>query len=239
MVAWGYNSSGQLGSTGVSEFSSVPVAVNKIEVLAGKPVIAVSSGFRHNLAICSDGAAVAWGYGSRGELGNSTFTASSNLVAVSTTGELYGKKIMAVAAGLQSLAVAAEPTNGYLAWSSGQVGLPDKTESADPDRDGIPNLLEYILHGNPQSPSQAILPVLSPDAGAFIFKFTRLASSSSDTTQVFQYSTDMSQWTDISITGPTDANVQLGSLDAEGNQLVTVAVPKNANPQMFGRLKAR
>ncbi len=115
--------------------------------------------------------------------------------------------------------------------------LSDQTTVGDPDKDGIANLLEYVLGGNATVANAAILPVVSGDASHLVFSFSRVAASAADTTQVFQYSADLSSWTELSLTPPTDSKVVLGAEDAAGIQAVTVTIPKQANSPMFGRLK--
>ena len=100
VAAWGYNNSGELGD-GTTTNSSVPVAVTTTGLLAGKTVVAISAGYSHSLALCSDGSLAAWGLNSLGALGNNSTTSSSVPVAVVTTGilGLGGKKITAISAG--------------------------------------------------------------------------------------------------------------------------------------------
>ena len=131
----------------------------------------------------------------------------------------------------------ASASSGYASWIVSYPGLADTTASGDPDHDGIPNLLEYVLTGNPSIASTAILPAVTKAAGNFVFKFSRRAASAQDTTQIFQYSTDLSHWTDAVITSPTDVRVALGVADANGVQAVTVSIPAGTNASLFGRLK--
>ncbi|MEI6607484.1 MAG: cadherin-like beta sandwich domain-containing protein, partial [Verrucomicrobiota bacterium] len=132
---------------------------------------------------------------------------------------------------------AAGASTGYAAWIGNYPGLADATASGDPDHDGIPNLLEYVLNGNPGAASTAILPVVSKVAGNFVFTFSRRVASAQDTTQIFQYSSDLSHWTDVLITSPTDTRVALGTADANGIQSVTVTILAGTNASMFGRLQ--
>ena len=127
--------------------------------------------------------------------------------------------------------------SGYAAWIATYTGLTDTSASGDPDHDGIPNLLEYVLNGNPGKASTSILPAVKKVANNFVFTFSRRVTSAQDTTQIFQYSSDMSHWTDVLITSPTDTKVSLGVADANGMQSVTVTIPQGANSTMFGRLK--
>lgn len=98
IAAWGYNFHGQLGDGSTTD-SRVPVAVVKSGVLAGKTVVAVSAGFFHSLALCSDGTVAAWGYNLYGQLGNNSTVSSSLPVLVSSAGVLSGKAITSIAAG--------------------------------------------------------------------------------------------------------------------------------------------
>jgi alpha-tubulin suppressor-like RCC1 family protein len=98
VVAWGNNGYGQLGNTSTTD-SSVPVLISSLGVLANKTVVAISAGWWHSMALCSDGTVIAWGRNYYGELGNSTKINSSSPVAVTSTGVLMGKSVMAISAG--------------------------------------------------------------------------------------------------------------------------------------------
>jgi len=128
-------------------------------------------------------------------------------------------------------------SGGYAGWIGSYPGLGDTTASGDPDHDGIPNLLEYVLTGNPGAASTAILPAVTKVAGNFVFKFNRRQTSAQDTTQIFQYRSDLSHWTDALITSPTDSRVAVGTADSNGIQAVTVTIPAGTNVSMFSRLK--
>jgi alpha-tubulin suppressor-like RCC1 family protein len=120
LMTWGYNQSGQLGNSSTS-LSSVPVSVSTAGILAGKTVIAVSAGHRHNLALCSDGTLAAWGSNTFGQLGNDGSTDSSVPIAVDTTGVLSGKRVIAVAAGLyHSVVLCSDGT--LAAWGDNEGG---------------------------------------------------------------------------------------------------------------------
>ncbi len=132
VAAWGDNYYGQLGDNGVSgDRSLVPVAVNMIpnlSALTGKMVAAIAAGYRHNLALCSDGTVAAWGDNDYGQLGNNSTTNRFLVpVAVNTNSgvsALYGKTVTIIAAGgLHSLALC---SNGTVAtWGGnwyGQLG---------------------------------------------------------------------------------------------------------------------
>ena len=120
-MAWGNDSSGQLGN-GNETNSDVPVPVTG---LAG--VTAIAAGSDHSLALLSNHTVMAWGSNSSGQLGDGT-TARSN-VPVAVSG-LSG--VVAIAAGGEhSLALLENGT--VTAWGSnsyGQLGN-NSTEPSD------------------------------------------------------------------------------------------------------------
>jgi len=97
VYTWGGGGNSQLGN-GATASSLVPMAVSTSGVLSGKTIIGISSGEYHTLALSSEGQVYAWGPNNVGQLGNGTTTASSVPVAVSTTGVLSGKHVVAIAA---------------------------------------------------------------------------------------------------------------------------------------------
>jgi alpha-tubulin suppressor-like RCC1 family protein len=125
MVTWGSNYAGQLGigsytTTGITT-SNVPVAVNTAGVLAGKTVTAISVGYNHNLALCSDGSVVAWGQNSAGQLGNNSTSESPLPTLTDRTGVLAGKSVTAISAGsYHSLALCADGT--VVSWGGNARG---------------------------------------------------------------------------------------------------------------------
>jgi alpha-tubulin suppressor-like RCC1 family protein len=133
VAAWGYNTNGQLGNNSTTT-SRVPIWVNQTGVLAGKTVVAIAAGSSHSLALCADGTLAAWGYNSRGQLGNGGTAQSSVPVAVNHTGVLAGRTIVAIAAGgAHSLALCADGT--LMAWGyngDGELGNDSIIDSSVP-----------------------------------------------------------------------------------------------------------
>ncbi len=128
VAAWGYNDDGQLGNSNTMN-QSVPVAVDArpTSVLAGKTVVSIAAGSSHNLALCSDGTLVAWGFNSSGQLGDNSTTTRRVPVAVNRaagTSVLAGKTLVTIAAGsYHNLALCSDGT--VAAWglnSGGQLG---------------------------------------------------------------------------------------------------------------------
>ena len=104
LVAWGY-SDGQLGDGTTGIYRIVPVAVNTdggTSVLFGKTVVAISAGYYHSLALCSDGTVAAWGNNGFGRLGDNSTTNRLLPVAVNTASgisALFGKTVVAISGG--------------------------------------------------------------------------------------------------------------------------------------------
>lgn len=123
VYTWGDNTAaGQLGN-GTMVSSITPVAVTG-GALAGKTITAVAAGFFHTLALDSTGKVYAWGDGTYGQLGNGSSTQQSLPVAVTTSGVLSGKTIVAIAAGGR-ISMALDSNGQLYAWGqngSGEVG---------------------------------------------------------------------------------------------------------------------
>ncbi|WP_018588460.1 Ig-like domain repeat protein [Salinispora arenicola] len=129
VLAWGANSSGQLGD-GTTTPRSTPVAV---DLPAGTTVTAVAAGDRHSLAVTSTGTVLAWGLNVTGQLydGTTTTTSSSTPIVVDLPA---GTTVTAVAAG-NAHSLALTSTGTMLAWganSSGQLGDGTTTPRSTP-----------------------------------------------------------------------------------------------------------
>lgn len=146
-------------------------------------------------------------------------------------------------------AQSATPASSYDTWMASfpSITAPaDMLAGADPDKDEIENVLEFVLNGNPSVSSQSILPTLDSFGANFVFNFTRRADSTDEVTQVFEYSTDLVDWTTNSpITIPTTpGTVGFATVGASTGtapnlvQAVTLTIPKGSNTKLFGRLKA-
>jgi hypothetical protein len=139
------------------------------------------------------------------------------------------------------LKVAAAPA-GYATWI-GTFTVADPAEGADPDNDGMENLLEFVLNGNPSVSDPAILPDLVVTATDYEFTFTRRDDSlSPETTQTFQYGTDLSGWTPIVVPAGSGSvpPATITVVDGTPADTVTVKIPKTeagVGGKLFGRLK--
>lgn len=115
--------------------------------------------------------------------------------------------------------------------------LQDKTFDGDPDHDDIPNILEYVLFdGDPLSASSAILPDSDVSESHFIFSFHRRRSSLSDTTQVFQFGSDLTTWTNVPLHLGGMVSITADS-PTIGIDEIVISVPKDNHQKLFGRIK--
>ncbi len=130
----------------------------------------------------------------------------------------------------------------YQAWAAGFPGLADAAPMADPDGDGIPNILEYILGGNPTVPGSANLPVADAvDGGGLVFSFVRRAASKNAADQMFQHTTDLVTWTDVPVPATSAGIVEITpEAPSAGLETVTITLPPAAAPdgRVFARLQA-
>jgi hypothetical protein len=146
----------------------------------------------------------------------------------STSGFIIGTGTLTVTSGPASA--------GYVAWSGRGIHNLSGAPPADDDDDGIANVLEYVLGGNPRAATSGILPAATASAGNLVFTFRRIHSTTADTTQVFQHGTDLSGWTDVPVVAGGIVTIQPDTPQA-GTDTVTITVPAGANPRTFGRLR--
>ena len=132
---------------------------------------------------------------------------------------------------------------GFASWIDG-FGLlaGDQDSSSDADHDGIENLLEYVLNGNPATSDASILPALSTSESTFIFTYNRLDLSLADTIQTFQYGSDLSGWTSIVVpAGNGTAGVATITVTDNGvTDRVSISIPNSSggsSGKLFGRLQ--
>ncbi|MGE5364504.1 MAG: T9SS type A sorting domain-containing protein [Bacteroidota bacterium] len=115
VYAWGDNNNGQLGN-GNNSNSRVPVAVT-----IDKKITSIAAGSMHAVALAEDGTVYAWGNNYYGQLGDGSTTNRNVPVAVNTSGELNGKKIIAIAGG-QEYTVALDNDGKVYAWGTNSLG---------------------------------------------------------------------------------------------------------------------
>lgn len=129
---------------------------------------------------------------------------------------------------------------GYAGWIAGTDLTGEEAEaSSDPDGDGLPNLIEFIVGGNPEVSNLENAPTMSRDAvtGDFIFVYGR-TSESAYLNPFVEYSTSLAadDWTQV----PSgNVSVEPNGISA-GVDKITVTLPASLadGGKLFARLKA-
>lgn len=197
------------------------------------------------------GSASSWG--SFGAAGNVEFALdlyrilAKNNVSGQVAGDLrvgsYEGTVTVNSSGQVSfIAQGSAPSSPFTTWADGfTTSLPnaaDRDPDADPDADGLNNLMEFVLDGNPAASDTQIAPSLDASGTNFVFSFNRRDDSESpETTLVFQHSTDLTTWTDVAIGASTSGAVNVVE-NGSSADTVTVTISKGTNNRIFGRLKA-
>jgi hypothetical protein len=127
-------------------------------------------------------------------------------------------------------------STGFDAWI-GLYTVSDPQPQGDPDHDGIANLMEYVLGGDPSLFSTGILPAADLTNDSLVFAFHRRISSAGDTTQIFQYGSNLTGWTDIPVIQGGVVSIS-SNIPAPGTDEVVITIPASGMPRMFGCLKA-
>lgn len=148
--------------------------------------------------------------------------------------------------GMVSFIAQGAAVSPFKSWAQSFPALdtPEKQlPSADPDNDGLTNLMEFVLNGNPGiSDSSSVTPTLNATGTDFVFAFNRRDDSEAGNTLSFEYSSDMVSWTPATI-GAAGAVVGSATIVVTENSTdpdaITVTIPKTVAPggKLFGRLK--
>ena len=132
----------------------------------------------------------------------------------------------------------ADPFANWMSTNFPAILTPDNEPGADPDHDGIANLMEYVLQGgDPSVSTTGTLPTLDASGLNFVFTYYRRADATG-TTQTFEYSTTLGagSWTPVAIPGGSGVSVTPNTPSA-GIDKVEIIVAKDANTKLFGRLQ--
>ncbi|MCU0794007.1 MAG: hypothetical protein MUE42_14410 [Opitutaceae bacterium] len=133
---------------------------------------------------------------------------------------------------------AAEPVDGYAAWRAARFTAGELAEAAvagdgaDPDGDGLCNLLEYALGGEPRDPADAaaITPRLRHADGRLGLAY-RMAEGVTGVLWAVEWSTDLVTWDD------TYASFEATQVDLTGEVVVWARRTLATEPRQFMRLR--
>lgn len=116
---------------------------------------------------------------------------------------------------------------------------PPQRKAQDPDGDGTPNILEFVLGGDPLASDRSIMPIETLTADSLVFTFSRSDASEQEVSLGFQYGADLDGWTDVLI-GATSSGVVTIVENGDAPDTVTITSPlSNAvGGKLFGRFKA-
>ncbi len=127
----------------------------------------------------------------------------------------------------------------YSAWASAPAqGLTAGVNDGpldDPERDGVCNLLEFVLGGAPMVSSRTVLPTLTPSGNNWLFEYNRSdLSLPPATTQVVEYGSELTGWTPVTIPATSAGIVTI--TPGSPSDHVTVTIP-SPGAKGFVRLK--
>jgi len=127
------------------------------------------------------------------------------------------------------------PATPYETWSTGQ-GLTSGNNGAsqDPDGDGIANLLEFVLGGNPLSATSAPAPVVARSGSNLTLTYDVKTAATAQFSVVAQTSSDLSSWT-AAVNGIAGVAITTTPVDVNTNRVV-VTVPMSGE-RLFARLR--
>lgn len=180
------------------------------------------------------------------------FTQSSYVIA-ECTGTLSGT-FATVPSGYSVTYTATQailtPATGFTSWATAkgldQTAGKENGPSDDPDQDGIENLLEYMLDGNPLGASAGIRPQASKDATNLTLTFERRDDSETDTTQFVEFGSTLAGWTSVAIpfasgttivtAGGKSVSFTLTENSTDPDQLM-VEIPVGTDTTLFARVK--
>jgi hypothetical protein len=183
----------------------------------------------------------------------------NNLATLPTDGIVSGYGLYAATGALEgsqsriridAFQVTTDFSDPYLLWARGpfanafgETGLLE-----DPDRDGIDNLMEFVLGGDPTIFDQPSIgpEIISADGDDLVIRFRRSdLSEARPTAVVVQIGTELVTWNpaDEIVIGPSSGTGPNGSsylVDDSGTlDVITVTIPKNGANHLFARIVAR
>ncbi|MCW1923867.1 discoidin domain-containing protein [Luteolibacter arcticus] len=132
----------------------------------------------------------------------------------------------------------------YATWAATH-GLDGSSNDTDSDGDGINNLLEFYLNGDPLTSDSSTLPVMTLGATHVVFTFQRRDDAEAHAgTELIQWGSDLSGWSDV-ILGASSSEADADGVSVEVSEHddapddIKVSIPRTleAGGKLFARLK--
>ncbi len=143
-----------------------------------------------------------------------------------------------VAVGEGAVTISGAPAaSPYETWAetNGLTG-DDAAGTADPDKDGIANAIEFVIGGDPNAAGDsAKLPAGQVADGMFIFTFRR-TDESAGSPPLVEYGPDLVEW-NTAADGTEGVSITVSEDAFAGGDLVSVSIPMGAEP-LFVRLRS-
>jgi hypothetical protein len=134
-------------------------------------------------------------------------------------------------------------TDPYQTWAQTENLTPgvNAAHDDDPDHDGVQNLIEFILGGDPLIANPTLLPKIEIAGGLVTFRFSRSDASEPGTTLIVRHGTTLETWQDIPI-GTTDSVSDIATVSIAENEgapdLISVTFPISGTDRRFIHLSA-
>jgi alpha-tubulin suppressor-like RCC1 family protein len=136
VVAWGSGYRGRLGDGGLQDHNTPTV----VPIPTTAPLVAVSAGHDHSLALGADGLLWSWGFNRQGQLGDGTRTMATKPVRVHVPAGVHLRTIEA--GGLHSLAIT--DLGRVLEWGASRIGEQQAIAVTEPREVPLPSDVEVV-----------------------------------------------------------------------------------------------
>lgn len=133
----------------------------------------------------------------------------------------------------------------YDTWATGFAGFTNTAFEVDFDHDGIANGLEWVLGGNPTTPSSGVSPTATRNgAGGLVLEFSRAEDAIAASTLTVEYAGGLSgAWASVVVSQaggsyPNGVTVAVDQAPSPDHVTVTIPATNAVNGKIFARLKA-
>lgn len=200
------NDSGNDHALAIDDFSfSTPDPAPTITVSPTSRSVALGASTTLSVTASGNALTYQWRKGEQPISGNATATTAALVLSNVTLADAGDYDVVVTNSGGSATSSAATVTvlSAQQSWRQTHFGSTDNTgnaaDAADPDGDGVANVLEYVLGSDPNAASAAALPTGALESSSFAFRYNR-ALSATDVTVTVQKSTDLVTWSTVATT---------------------------------------